>query len=171
MNKFNNRNKIEGNLRKRGFQLKPLFQKKKGQSLMELMCTLYIFAMATMVVANIFTNTMNHYFSSRKVDHSEIAVHEALMYIDYYVNFSGEAHYIKDGRLYVDFKEGKLTNYIYLKDSNLRVAYVNEGGTFYTSQALLYGIKEFNLSENGKVTFVEIVTLAGIKVKKAIGRI
>lgn len=145
--------------------------KHRGRSLIELMLVLFIFILTSGIIVNIYTNTMRNYFASRKVDGSEIALYEALSYMDSHLNFSGERYYIKDSRLYTEFNDGKLKNYFYLSNSDLRVAYSNDYGSSYTSQPLLYDVKEFNLSKNNKVIFVEIITLEGIKMKRAIGKI
>lgn len=150
---------------------KLLSKKNKGRSLIELMSALFIFMLVTILITNIFANTMNHYFGSRKVDNSDVALYEALMYIDYYINFYGEKHYIEERRLYIEAQNGERKNYIYLFDSELRMAYKNETGSGYTSQPLLYEVREFNLSKNNRVTFIEVVTINGLKMKKAIGRI
>lgn len=150
---------------------KLLSKKNKGRSIIELMSALLIFMLVTILITNIFANTMNHYFDSREVDNSDIALYEALMYIDYYINFYGENHYIEEERLYIEAKNGERKNYVYLFDSELRMAYKNETGSGYTSQPLLYEVKEFNLSKNNRVTFIEIVTIGGSKMKKAMGRI
>lgn len=150
---------------------KVLSKKNKGRSLIELMSALFIFMIVTILITNIFANTMNYYFGSRKIDNSDIALYEALMYIDYYINFYGENHYIEQHRLYIESQNGERKNYVYLFDSELRMAYKNEVGSGYTSQPLLYEVREFNLSKNNRVTFIEIVTMGGLKMKKAIGRI
>ncbi|WP_040194853.1 hypothetical protein [Clostridium culturomicium] len=164
-------NKIKKSIRKEVFKIKGSFRKNKGKSLIELMTALFIFVLVTLLINNIYSNTMNHYFVSRKLDNSQISLYEALMHIDYYVNFYGENHYIQDERLYVEAKNGKRQNYFYLFNSELRVAYKNESGNGYTSQPLLYGVEKFNLSENEKVIFVEIVTEGGATMRKAMGRI
>lgn len=164
-------NRIKKKIRKDGLVRKEAFRKNKGKSLIELMTALFIFVLVTLLITNIYGNTMNHYFVSRKLDNSQISLCEALMYIDYYVNFYGENHYIDKERLYIEAKDGERTNYFYLFNSELRIDYKNDRGNGYTPQPLLYGVEEFNLSENEKVIFVEIVTKGGATMRKAIGRI
>ncbi len=141
-----------------------------GRTLMEVIVTLWISVLITMMMVNIYANSIKNYNESQKYDSETIAIYEALMYMDYYVNYNGEDYYIEDYKLYVEGKEGKRKNYIFLKDNEIRVAYQNNSGNGYTTQPLLYEVSEFNLVENEKVIFIEIVTVAGNRVKKAIGR-
>lgn len=143
----------------------------KGTTIIEVIASLGISVLITMMLVNIYVTSMKNYNDSQKYNRETIDMYEGLMYIDYYVNYNGEEYYIEDSKLYVEGKDGIEKNYIFLKDNEIRVAYKNNSGNGYTSQPLLYGVSEFNLAENENVIFIEIVTISGNKVKKAIGRI
>lgn len=145
--------------------------KKSGKSVLELISALFIFTMVTFIITAMFTNNIGHYLKNRKLDHSQIAIQEALMYIDYYINYYGENYYVEDARLYIEGKDGGRKNYIYLNGDELRVAYKNQTGTGYTSQPLLYEVEELKLFQNGRVVFMEISIKGGYKMKKSLGRI
>lgn len=124
-----------------------------------------------MMVVNIAFNFAKINNETKKYNNELIAAYEALMYIDYYINYSGEEYYVKDYRLYIEGKDGKRKNYIYTSNNEIRIAYKNQNGIGYTSQPILYGVDEFNLIQNKNVIFIEIVTLSGNTVKKAVGRL
>lgn len=141
-----------------------------GRTLMEVIITLGISVLITMMIVNIYVTSIKNYNEGQKYDSETIAMYEALIYIDYYVNYDGENYYVQDSKLYVEGKYGERKNYIFLKDNEIRVAYKNGSGNGYTSQPLMYEVSEFNLAENENVIFIEIVTIEGNRVKKAIGR-
>lgn len=146
-------------------------KKNQGRSLVEVMSALFISTLVTLVIVNMYANTMKYYLRAREIDNTSMTLCEAVMYIDYYINYVGEKYYIENSRLYIEGNKGERKNYIYLFDSDLRIAYKNSSNNGYTSQPILYDVQEFNLSVNKEVIFVEIITKSGEKIKKAIGRI
>lgn len=123
------------------------------------------------MVVNIAFNFAKINNETKKYNNELVAVYEALMYIDYYINYSGEDYYVKDYRLYIEGKDGERKNYIYTSNNEIRIAYKNQSGIGYTSQPILYDVEELNLIQNKNVIFIEIVMLSGNKVEKAVGRV
>ena len=124
-----------------------------------------------MMIVNISINFSKINNETKKYNNELTAAYEALMYIDYYINYSSEKYYVKDYRIYIEGKDGERKNYVYASNNEIRIAYKNQSGLGYTSQPILYEVKGFNLIQNKNVIFIEIVMLSGNKFEKSVGRI
>lgn len=138
----------------------------KGRTLLELITALSISVLITMMLVNIYVRSIKNYNETQQYDSEVTSIYEALMYIDHYINDSLDYH-VGNQKIFVTDKYGKVGNYIFLNAGNIRVAYKNGSGAL----PLLYDVSEFNLNQNGKVIFIEIVTKKGNVGKKAVGRI
>lgn len=149
--------------------LEVIMKKNKGATLVEVMVVLFVNVMLIMLI----TNTLNM-FKKEYSNYSSalISAHEALMFMDYYMNFVGEEFYIGDGKIYILSSSGKKCDYIALRDEEVGIFYMNkdEGrGITYTYQPILYNVKQFSIFQNKEVLHITIITKDGLEVKKTIG--
>ncbi len=144
-------------------------KKAKGVTLLELIAALSISSLIITVVISSYSLWMKSYKEKIYYSSEVTGIYEALMYVDYHVNYRGEECFLRNGDIIIPTSKGE--DYISLKGDELRVFYKNKTSVGHTYQPLLYGVKEFSIVENGKVLFIKIVTNKGVSGERAIGKI
>jgi len=146
-----------------------IMRKVKGVTILELIAALSISSLIITIIISSYSIWMKSY-KERIYYSSEITgIYEALMYIENYVNYRGEGCFLKDGDVIIPTPAGE--SYISLDGNELRFFFKNKQGVGHTNQPLLYDVKEFEVTQNGKVLFIKIVTDKGISGERAIGKI
>ena len=151
-------------------------KKNKGISLVELILVVCINSIIMVLIATTFNLWIKEYKCRKSYNVQLTSAYEAIMYIDYYINYKSKGCRVEDNKIIcnVDKKIGE--EVIYLDKDELKVFYLNEiqkdeGSTSYTSQPLLYGVKNFEAKKLNKVLYIKIVTEGGIEVEKTIGKV
>lgn len=146
-----------------------IMRKNKGFTLIEVMVVLFINVMLVMLITTtlpLFKKKYNNYSPAL------ISSHEALMFIDYYINCVGEEFYVADGKIYILSSSGKKCDYIAKRDSEIGIFYMNkeeEEGVTYTYQPILYNVNQFIIFQNKEVLHIKIITKDKREVKKTVG--
>ncbi|MEG1256328.1 prepilin-type N-terminal cleavage/methylation domain-containing protein [Clostridium sp.] len=152
-------------------------RKTKGITLVEVIATLSIFSIVISLIITTYSVWMKNYKADMEYSKGIIDINEALMYIDYHVNYNGQGCFERDDKIiirirskgYKDYEDYE--DYISLQGNELMIYYENEDKRGYTPRALLYGVKDFSIIENDKVLFIKITNEDGIKGEKSIGKL
>ncbi|MEG0306317.1 MAG: prepilin-type N-terminal cleavage/methylation domain-containing protein [Clostridium sp.] len=152
------------------FFTKGIMRKTNGMTLVEVITTLSIFSIVMSLIITTCSVWMKNYKYDMGYSKGIVEISEALMCIDYHVNYKGTGCYRSGNKLVLTSNNGGSDDYVELDGNKLMIYYKNDGSG-YQPQPLLYGVKEFSVKENGKVVFVKIVNEDGIVGEKSIGKI
>lgn len=142
----------------------------KGLTLLELISTIGISSLLMIMMVTFFNVWSVNFKKDINYSKEVTSIYEALMYIDYHVNYKGEGCFIRDNKIIIPSENGALEDYININGNELRVYYKNKNTSSYTSQPLLYGTKKFEITQNENVIFIKVTTENGVMAEKCVGK-
>ncbi len=142
----------------------------KGLTLLELISTIGISSLLMIMMVTFFNVWSVNFKKDINYSNEVTSIYEALMYIDYHVNYKGEGCFIRDNKLIIPSENGVSEDYIDINGNELRVYYKNKNTSSYTYQPLLYGTKKFEITQNENVIFIKITTENGVMAEKCVGK-